>query len=44
VICVVIALLTAPFLWLLNEFLSLVVVPIVTKARELMGYGRMIKL
>ncbi len=44
VTCVVIAILIAPFLWLLNEFLSLVVVPVVTKVRELLGYGRMIKL
>ncbi len=30
--------------WILNQFLSLAVVPVVTKARELLGYGRMIRL
>lgn len=42
--CAGIAMLISPFLWVLNQFLSLVVVPIATKVRELLGYGRMIKL
>ena len=32
-----------PF-WLINRFLSFAVVPIVTKVRELLGYGRMIRI
>lgn len=30
--------------WILNQFLSLCVVPVVTKVRELLGYGRMMRL
>lgn len=32
------------FIWPINRFLSLIVVPIVTKIRELFGWGRMIRI
>ncbi len=42
--CMVITLILALPLWLLNQFLSLAIVPVVTKVRELLGWGRMIRL
>ncbi len=42
--CFAISVILAPVLWVLNQFLSLVVAPVVTKVRELLGYGRMMRL